>query len=164
MAAPNPTTKRALKLTKQTHSRQTRNNIPGSVPPIMNTMQQRLVSIPPALPITAPHWSHQTPAAGLQKNPNRIPKIRFVPFDSGLRNNNIISQEAINYLIKCVWEQKHPTCLHQTSFAPLQCYHVSIFHKLPCHWYILPLVKPSAATNTDARSSHRRNMADGLWE
>lgn len=32
MAASNPTTKQALKLTKQTHSQQTRNNIPGGVP------------------------------------------------------------------------------------------------------------------------------------
>ncbi len=36
IAAPNPTTKQALKLTKQTHSQQTRNNIPGGVPPITN--------------------------------------------------------------------------------------------------------------------------------
>jgi hypothetical protein len=37
IAAPNPTAKRVLKLTKQAHSRCMGNNIPGSVPPITNT-------------------------------------------------------------------------------------------------------------------------------
>jgi hypothetical protein len=34
MATPNPTTKRTLRLTKQSHPRVTRNNVPGSVPPM----------------------------------------------------------------------------------------------------------------------------------
>jgi hypothetical protein len=37
MAAPNPTQKRTLKLTKQTHSKRTQNNVPGSVPLITPT-------------------------------------------------------------------------------------------------------------------------------
>ncbi len=146
MAAPNPTLKQALKLTKQTHSRWTRNNIPGSVPPITNTTLQHIVILPPVPPITASHCPPQTPTAGLQTKPIRLPKIRFVPVKGGQRNNNTISQEVINFLTKCIWE-KHLTYLYQTNYAPSQRHHVAILHKLPCQWYIPPLVKPSAATS-----------------
>ncbi len=46
MAAPIPTTKGALKLTKRTHSRQTRNNVPGSMPSITNANQRPIVVEP----------------------------------------------------------------------------------------------------------------------
>jgi hypothetical protein len=31
------------------------------------------------------------------------PRVRFVPIEGGLRNGNIISQEAISFLNECVW-------------------------------------------------------------
>jgi hypothetical protein len=76
----------------------------------MNTMHHCLVIIPPAPPGTTPHWSLRTPAAGLQTKPIRIPKVCFVPVEGGLQNNNIISQEAINFLTKCVWEKVPNIC------------------------------------------------------
>jgi hypothetical protein len=45
--------------------------------------------------------------------------VRFVPIEGGLRNGNIISQEAINFLTECVWANSSdryiPTKLHPTS-------------------------------------------------
>jgi hypothetical protein len=46
MSALNPTTRRALRLTKRTNSRWTRNNIPGSIPLITNTSPGRHVPLP----------------------------------------------------------------------------------------------------------------------
>jgi hypothetical protein len=43
MNAPNPTTKRALKTTKRVHWRLTRNNVPGTVPPITPAIPRRPV-------------------------------------------------------------------------------------------------------------------------
>ena len=43
MNAPNPTTKRALKSTKRVHRRLTRNNVPGTVPPIIPAIPRRPV-------------------------------------------------------------------------------------------------------------------------
>jgi hypothetical protein len=54
MNAPNPTQKRTLKLSKRTHSRQTRNKIPGSVPQIMLSAPHHLIPTPPPTPIIAP--------------------------------------------------------------------------------------------------------------
>jgi hypothetical protein len=45
--------------------------------------------------------------------------VRFVPIDRGLRNGNIISQEAINFLTERVWADSPdiytPTKLHPTA-------------------------------------------------
>jgi hypothetical protein len=54
MAAPNTTQKRTLKLTKWTHSRRTKNNVPGSVPLITPTALRCLVPVPTPNPVTAP--------------------------------------------------------------------------------------------------------------
>jgi hypothetical protein len=56
MAAPNPTTKCILKLTKRTHSRLTHNNTPGSMPVITQSLSTRHpLPIPkPSLLVTAP--------------------------------------------------------------------------------------------------------------
>jgi len=35
--------------------------------------------------------------------PVRIPQVRFWPIPGGLQNSNAISQEAINFLTKCIW-------------------------------------------------------------
>ncbi len=91
MAAPNPTTKQALKLTKQTHSRQTRNNIPGSVPPIANANQCPIVVKQP-IPTPPLQWSPQTAApiwltAPIETaSPTHIPQVQFVPIKGGYNN------------------------------------------------------------------------------
>jgi hypothetical protein len=46
MSALNPTTRRALQLMKRTHSWQTHNNIPGSIPFITNTALRHHVPLP----------------------------------------------------------------------------------------------------------------------
>jgi hypothetical protein len=100
MNAPNPTTKRALKLTKRVHHRLTWNNIPGTVPPITQAPPRCL---PPtateATPVQQSPWLSKTAQriqnAGL---PKPIPKVRFVPIVGQLHNHSLISQEAIVFL------------------------------------------------------------------
>jgi hypothetical protein len=60
MAAPNPTQKRTLKLTKQTYSKRTWNNVPGSVPLITPTAPCCLAPIPTPILVTAPWQSPRT--------------------------------------------------------------------------------------------------------
>jgi hypothetical protein len=33
----------------------------------------------------------------------RIPCVRFIPVEGGLRTQKFLSQEAINFLTECVW-------------------------------------------------------------
>ncbi len=47
MAAPNPTTKQTLRLTRCKHMQWTRNNVPGSVSPIPNVVPRQDILIPP---------------------------------------------------------------------------------------------------------------------
>ncbi len=54
MAAPNPTMNRTLRLTKQTHSRVTSNNVPGSVPQITQGVQRCLAPVLPPTPTPTP--------------------------------------------------------------------------------------------------------------
>jgi hypothetical protein len=35
----------------------------------------------------------------------RIPRTRFQPIPGGICNSNVISQEAKNFLTKCIWEK-----------------------------------------------------------
>jgi hypothetical protein len=117
MNAPNPTQKRTLKLSKRMHSRQTRNNIPGSVPQITPTAPRRLITNPLPTPIVAPQ---QSPGTASQNTvpvipsvllaPTWIPCVHFVPVKGGLQNRNFISQEAINFLTECVWENLSKIC------------------------------------------------------
>jgi hypothetical protein len=60
MNAPNPTQKQRLKLTKRTHSRCMRNNIPGSVPAITPTASQHFIPNPPTPTVVAPCRSPRT--------------------------------------------------------------------------------------------------------
>ena len=80
MNAPNPTMKQALKSTKWVHQRITRNNVPGTVPPIMPTIPQ--CPIPTA---TAAMPVQRSPCLGKTAQrihntrlPKRIPKVCFV--------------------------------------------------------------------------------------
>ncbi len=74
MAAPNPTTKQALKLTKQTHSCWTRNNVRGVCPqswmqidvPLLSNLRSLLhhyndLHKPPPQSSQPPQWRHQSP-------------------------------------------------------------------------------------------------------
>ncbi len=98
MAAPNPTTKRQLKLTKCTHVRRMQNNIPGSVPLITNIAQISGDLHPIPTRMTATCWSPRTHTPSAQLALTCIPHVRFRPVSSGLRSRPIISQEAINFL------------------------------------------------------------------
>ncbi len=68
------------------------------------------VIISPTPPITAPRWSSQTPASGLQTKPIHFPKIHFALVNGGLWNKNIISQEAIHILNKRTWGKALDIC------------------------------------------------------
>ena len=105
MNAPNPTMKRALKSTKRVHRRLTRNNVPNTVPPITRTLPQ--CSLPHANKATT---VRQSPRLGKTAQhihdarlPQRIPNVQFVPIAGRLRNYNIISQQANNFLTNEVW-------------------------------------------------------------
>jgi hypothetical protein len=67
----------------------------------------------------------------------RIPKVRFWPIPGGIRNLNVISQEAINFLTKCIWAKSPdiftpkklmpastPTCLDCEQVAMLMVHPV----------------------------------------
>jgi hypothetical protein len=110
MNAPNPTTKRALKLTKWVHCRLTCNNIPGTVPPITRAPQRR-----PPPTATKATLVRQSPWLGKTAQcihdarvPQMIPKVRFVLIAGRLRKHNIISQQAINFLTGEVWNNLAP--------------------------------------------------------
>ncbi len=78
MNAPNPTQKQRLKLTKWTHSRLTRNNIPGSVPAITPMASRHFIPNPPTPTVIAPRRSPQTTTpATLPPVDTQIPWIRF---------------------------------------------------------------------------------------
>ena len=105
MNAPNPTTKQALKSTKRVHQRLTRNHVPNTVPPITRTLPRR--PLPPATEATpvrqSPRLGKTAQCVHDTRLPQRIPKVRFVPIAGRLRNHNIISQQAINFLTDGVW-------------------------------------------------------------
>jgi hypothetical protein len=105
MNAPNPTMKRALKTTKRVHWRLTRNNVPGTVPPITPAIPRRLVPTDDAAtPVRrSPRLGTTAPRIHATKITKKIPKVRFVPIAGRLRNHNIISQQAMNFLTDEVW-------------------------------------------------------------
>jgi hypothetical protein len=105
MNAPNPTTKRALKSTKWVHRRITRNNVPGTVPPITPVIPRRPIPTDDAAtPVRrSPRQSTTAQRIKATKLPKKIPKVRFVPIAGRLRNHNIISQQAMNFLTDEVW-------------------------------------------------------------
>ncbi len=100
MITPNPMAPRWLKNTKHSQSCQTRNKIPSRVPPIINTADQHpVISAPPSTPIAPPAWqSPRTTTPAKHTIQMHRPWVKFVPTEGGLRNGNIISQEATNFL------------------------------------------------------------------
>jgi hypothetical protein len=105
MNAPNPTTKRALKSTKWVHRRITQNNVPGTVPPITPAIPRRPVPTDDAtMPVQrSPRLGKTAQRIQATKLTKKIPKVRFVPIAGRLRNHNIISQHAMNFLTDGVW-------------------------------------------------------------
>jgi hypothetical protein len=105
MNAPNPMTKRNLKSTKRVHQRITQNNIPGTIPPITPTIPQRPISTATAAtPVRcSPHLGKTAQRIHNTRLPTRIPKVRLVPINGQLRNHNVISQQAINFITNEVW-------------------------------------------------------------
>jgi hypothetical protein len=105
MNAPNPTTKQALKSTKRFHRRTTRKNIPGTVPPITPAIPRRPIPTDDAAtPVRrSPLLSKTAKRIQATKLPEKIAKVRFVPIAGRLRNHNIISQQAMNFLTDEVW-------------------------------------------------------------
>ena len=156
MAAPNPTAKHVLTPTKKTHSR-THNNILGSVPPITNTELHLHGHNPPPTPLAVVLTRHSPRALmpATQVNPTQIPQVCYMPIDGGLQQNNIISQEAINFLTKCVWSKSTdiymPHKLHPTT-AP-SC--------LDLKQVAMPMVPPTIG---ETISSYKRLMHDlSFW-
>jgi hypothetical protein len=111
MKAPNPTTKRALKLSKRVHHQLTCNNVPGTVPLITRAPQRHP---PPTATEATP--VRRSPRLGKTAQrihdanlPQTIAKIRFAPIAGRLRNHNIISQHALNFLTNKVWNNSAPS-------------------------------------------------------
>jgi hypothetical protein len=132
MSAPNPKIRRALHLTKCTHSQRTPNNIPGRITLITNTAPRRHMPLPlPNIPIAiAPQQSTHLHTAPSHTATMQWPKVRFLPVEGGLQHNDIISQEAINFLTNYVWvisldiymptklmPTSAPTCLNHEQVA-----------------------------------------------
>jgi hypothetical protein len=84
--------------------RRMHNNKPGNVRPISNVSNVPVsTATPEATP--APHRSRRMTTAmqTVPKLPTCIPQLRFIPISGGLQSCNVISQDAINFLTKCVW-------------------------------------------------------------
>jgi hypothetical protein len=149
MAAPNPTTKCILKLTKRTQSQLTRNNTPGSVPAIMQSSStRRPLPIPiPTLPVTA--LLRQSPQTAPPLTWQCIPRVRFQAIPRGVHNFMMISQEAINFLTKCIWAQS-PNIYTPNKLCPTFARSCVDYEQLA-----MPMVHP---TTGEAISSYKRLM------
>ncbi len=140
--------KQGLKSTPRTHSHHTKNDIPGSVLPIVPT--QNWCPVPtmptPVTPATPLHWSAHFGPKASPIAPTQIQQVRFVPIKGGVCQRNIISQEAINFLTEA-YGRTHKIYSHQIKSSHNLPHHVWILHRLLCQWYTLRRTKPSAATN-----------------
>jgi hypothetical protein len=126
MKAPNSTTKWALKLTKRVHCQLTRNNVPGTVPPITCVPPWH----PPPTAIKAtpvqqlPRLGKTAPRIHDANLPQTIPKVCFAPIAGRLHNHNTISQQALIFLpTRFVTTQPTATCpktCGQRTMQPLQ--------------------------------------------
>jgi hypothetical protein len=106
----NPTTRRALKTTKQVHLQLTRNNVPGTVPTITRT--QPLYPPPTATEETPVRRSPRLCKMALQTHDTRLSqpnrKPQYAPIAARLHNHNIISQHAVHLLADNVWDNSNP--------------------------------------------------------
>ncbi len=67
--------------------------------------------------------------------PTRVPHVPFAPVKGGLRDRHFISQEAINFLTECVWENSPDICTPtklKTKSAP-SCFNFAQVAMLMVH-------------------------------
>ncbi len=149
MTASNPTAPRHFKNTKRKHLWTTCNNIPGSVPPIVNTANQRPIMVDPTpIPVVLPaQQSPRTPVLN-----TCIPRLRFVPIKGGLWNQKNISQEAIDFLTKFV-RKKSPDLYTLNKLKPT----VPPTAGFDFQQVAMPMVHP---TTGETISSYKKLMHD----
>jgi hypothetical protein len=82
------------------------------------------------------------------------PKVQLLPVDGGLHHNNIISQEAINYLSKYVWLNS-PDIYMLTKLMPAWTLTCLDFEQVA-----KPMVHPLAG---ETISSHKKLMRTPPW-
>jgi hypothetical protein len=158
MTAPNPTAPRCLKNTKHTHLQKTHNNIPGSVPPIVNMANQCPVTVDPTpIPVLPP--AQQSPRTPV---PNTcIPRVSFVPIKGGLQNQNIISQEAINFLTKCIWA-KSPDLYPPNKLKPTAPPTTAGFN---LQQVAMPMIHPTTGKTISSYKKLMQNPATAeMWQ
>jgi hypothetical protein len=152
--ATNPTKQRILKLTKQTHSRHTRKNVPGGVPIITPSAPWQFIPLPPPSPVIAPpRRSPQTatPVLGSPPGATQLPWVCLQPSWLGMQNNNIIIQEAINFVLECVWAHS------PVAFTPNNLRQPSPSLNMSLHQIAMPLIQPTTGKTI---SSYKRLMND----
>ncbi len=107
-----------------THSPSVQRPLPAPTPPPITAAQTS--PMPRRLPRTHKQSNLLTPV-------RIIPKVQFQPIPGGVRNLNVICQEAINFLTECIWAKSlniftpkklmpasTPTCLdHEQVVMPM---------------------------------------------
>jgi hypothetical protein len=89
----------------------------------------------------------------------RLPQVCFVPIDEGLRNGNIISQEAINFLTECVWAN-YPDIYTPTKLQPTAAPTAAFDFQLA-----MPMVHPKTGETINSYKQLMRNPATAkIWQ
>ncbi len=159
--APNLTTKRALKSTKQVHQRITQNNIPGTAPPITSTIPQHPIpTATAAMPVQrSPRLGKTAQRIHDTRLPKRIPKVRFVPINGRLQNHNVISQQAINFITDEVWNNS-PQHFTPAKLPPKEDATVANIEHLA-----MPMVHPTAGETISSYKKLMNNPATmEIWQ
>jgi hypothetical protein len=153
MNAPNPTMKRAIKTKKWVHWRITCNNVSDTVPPITRALPWRP---PPTATKETP--VRQSPRLGKTAQrihntrlPQRIPKVSFVPIKGQLRNHNIISQQAINFITDKVWNNSTPIHTPTTLRPKEKATATNLDH------FVMPMIPPTTGKTI---TSYKKLMHD----
>jgi hypothetical protein len=89
-----------------------------------------------------------------------IPKVCFIPIKGGLRSNNIISQEAVNFLTECVWATlpniyiPNKLCPAATPVAAFDFQQVA-----------MPMVHPTTGETISSNKHLMHNLTTaGIWQ
>jgi hypothetical protein len=161
MNAPNPTTRQVLKSIKRVHLRLTRNNVPGTVPPI--TCTQPLHSPPMATKMTpirrSPRLQKMPPQTDDTSLPQPYRKPRHAPTATRLHNHNIISQQALHILANNVWDNSNP------NFTPRNLRPKEKTNATNLEHLAMPMVHP---TMGETITSYKKLMHDpatrDIWQ
>jgi hypothetical protein len=123
--------------------------MPGSTPLIANTAPRCHVPhpLPDIMIATTPQRSTPLHTAPTHTVTTQQPKIQLFLVDGGLQHNKIISQEATNFLINCVWAnspdiyfptklmpRSAPTCLNHEQVAMPIVYPITGENISSCKW------------------------------